>query len=195
MAIQKLTTVAELSSYLGIVNFYTSFVPSLSGICKPLFRLTQADVKWSWSRECQHAFDEVKRTLSSATVLTHFNPALLIGISGEASPIGLGTDSFPDGTKRPTAYLSKVLPSAERKYSQVDREALGIYYGCKMFYQYLHGRRFTLVTDHKNLTHIFSPSKQLPAYAISRIHSWSVYLSQFQYDVVYWNTKQLGKKI
>jgi len=99
---------------------------------------------------------------------------------------------YPDGTERPISYASKILTSAERRYSQIDREALGIYYGCKKYYKYLCGRKFILVTDHQPLVHIFAPSKQLPAYAASRIHGWSVYLSQFQFDVVHRKTKEHG---
>ena len=195
MAIQKPVNVSELSSFLGLVNFYRSFVPRFSAICEPLYRLTQKDTKWTWTQECQQAFDEIKRTLSSTEVLAHFDQSLPIGISCDASPVGLGVvlfHKYPDGTERPISYASKILSSAEKRYSQIDKEALGIYYGCKKYFQYLCGKKFILVTDHQPLVHIFSPTKQLPAYAASRINGWAVYLGQFQYEVVYRNTKQHG---
>jgi hypothetical protein len=195
VAIQKPNNVSELSSFLGLVNFYRSFVPRFSGLCEPLYRLTQKETKWQWTKECQTAFDEVKRTLASSEVLAHYDQTLPMGISCDASKVGLGIvlfHKYPDGTERPISYASKVLSPAEKKYSQIDKEALGIVYGIKKYFQFLCGTRFTLVTDHEPLVHIFGSKKGLPSYAATRVHNWSVFLSQFQFDIVYRNTKKHG---
>jgi len=41
----------------------------------------------------------------------------------------------------------------------------------------------TLVTDHKPLLAIFGPKTNLPTYVATRLHHWSLHLSQFQYDI------------
>jgi hypothetical protein len=195
VSIPKPDNVSKLMSFLGLVNFYRSFVPRFAGICEPLYNLTQKEVEWKWTDACQHAFEEVKRTLSSSEVLVHFNQQLPIGLSCDASPIGLGAvlfHIFPDGSERPIAYASKVLTPAERKYAQPDREALGIVFGVKKFYQYLCGNKFLLVTDQQPLSHVFGPKTQLPSYAATRVHGWCIFLSQFQFEVKYRNTRDHG---
>lgn len=61
----------------------------------------------------------------------------------------------PDGVERPITFISKVLSETERKYSAVVKEALEIYWAVKKLSQYLLGRHFKLVTDHKPLLAIF----------------------------------------
>ncbi len=187
--------VHDVSSFLGFINFYGKFIPSLADIAEPLYKLTRTGVKWSWTKSCQNAFREIKHKLSSSTVLAHFNPNLPIGISCDSSSIGVGIvlyHVYPDGTERPIFYASKILNETERRYSQVEKEGFAIIYGLKKFYKYLCGRKFILITDHKPLLTIFGPKMQLPVYVATRLHHWSLFLSQFQYDVFYRKSEHHG---
>jgi len=65
----------------------------------------------------------------------------------------------------------------------VEKEALAIIFGIKKFHQYIYGRKFKLVTDHKPLTTILSPKVGLPALAAAWIQRWVIMLSAYQYDI------------
>ena len=90
---------------------------------------------------------------------------------------------MPDGTERPIAYGSRTLTKAEKNYAQIDKEAAAIIFGIKKFHPYIYGRKFTLITDHKPLTTIFSPKSSLPALAAARLQRWAIILSAYQYEV------------
>ena len=84
---------------------------------------------------------------------------------------------MPDGMEHPVAYASRTLSSAEKKYAQVEKEALALIFAVKKFHQYLYGRVFTLVTDHKPLLVILGPTKGIPSLGASRLQRWAVLLS------------------
>ena len=48
--------VQELCSFLGLLNYYGMFVPNLSTILHPLYKLLQQGYQWKWTADCRHAF-------------------------------------------------------------------------------------------------------------------------------------------
>ena len=187
--------VSSLRSFLGQVQFYAKFLPNLATTLEPLYQLTKKTVKWSWGPTQQKAFQLVKDALCADTILAHFDPALTVGISCDASDVGVGCVLFhryPDGSERPVANASKTLTATQRKYSQIQKEALAIIFGLHKFHQFLYGRRFTLVTDHKPLIALFGPTKPIPSLAANRLARWALMLSQYDYSIEYRKTSHHG---
>ena len=189
------TDVASLRSFLGAVQFYGKFIPNLSTMTEPLTRLTRKGTAWTWSAEEQAAFQRLKNVLCEDTVLAHYDPNLEIGISCDASNVGIGTVLFhryPDGSERPIANVSKTLTPTQRRYSQIQKEALAVIFGLKKFHHFLYARHFILVTDHKPLVAMFGPTRGIPAMAANRLARWALTLSQYDYTVEYRATKDHG---
>ena len=68
----------------------------------------------------------------------------------DSSSTGLGAVLMQDD--KPVINASRTLSSTEREYSQIEKECLGIVFGCERFYQYLYAKDIVLVeTDHKPL--------------------------------------------
>ncbi|XP_045183417.2 uncharacterized protein K02A2.6-like [Mercenaria mercenaria] len=182
------TDVGTLKSYLGLLNYYGSFIPNLSTMLHPLHQLLRKGAKWEWSAECQEAFDRSKDELSGTGVLIHYDEQKPVILACDASAYGVGaviSHVMEDGTEKPIAYASRTLAPAERNYSQVEKEALGIVFGVKKFHKYLYGRKFSLLTDHTALTTIFGPTRGIPTLAASRLQRWAILLSGYQYDIKY----------
>ncbi|XP_054276356.1 uncharacterized protein K02A2.6-like [Macrosteles quadrilineatus] len=77
------------------------------------------------------------------------------------------------------------MSQSERRYAQVDREALSIIGGVKKFHNYLYGRHFEIRTDHKPLLGLFTVDKQTPNTLSPRMIRWSILLNGYDFDLVY----------
>ena len=157
-----------------------------------MYRSVQSGVAWTWSKQEDDAFTKLKSLLSTDTVLAHFDASIPIGIACNASNVGIGTTLFhryPDGSKRPIANVSKTLSKSQRNYSHIQKEALTIMFALKKFHQFLFGRKFILVTDHKPLITMFGLHKGIPSLAVNRFARWALFLSPFEHDIEYQKTK------
>ena len=182
------TNVQELRSFLGLLNYYGKFIPNLATLIHPLNSLLQHGKPWAWTKDCSQAFQQAKEALSSSSVLVHYDPSLPITLAGDASAYGIGaviSHILPDGSEKPIAFASRSLSSSERNYAQLEKEALSLIFGVKKFHQYLYGRKFKLITDHKPLTAILGSKKGIPSLAAARLQRWAILLSGYQYEIVF----------
>ena len=119
--------------FSGSLNFCAKFIPNFASITSPLWDLT-GDVEWKWTESEENAFREVKSCLTRAPVMAYFTPGLPTRIMTDASPVGLGAileQGQSDREYQPVYYASRKLTDTKSRYSQLEREALGVYWACK----------------------------------------------------------------
>jgi len=114
-----------------------------------------------WNAEQKSAFQTLKDKLSNACILGYYDISAKTKVIADASPVGLRAVLIQvQGTEENTrviCYASGNLSDVERRYSQAEKEALALVWGCERFHMYLYGIHFELLTDHKALEFIFSP--------------------------------------
>ncbi|XP_053548920.1 uncharacterized protein K02A2.6-like [Bombina bombina] len=179
---------SQLRSYLGLLNYYHCFLPQLAHTLHPLHQLLETNRSWLWSSECNKAFQESKNLLLCSRMLMHYDLQKPLMIACDASPYGLGavlSHTMPDGTDRPVAFASRSLTTAEKNYSQLDKEALAIVWAVKKFHNYIYGRQFTLLTDHKPLLTIFNPRKGISTTTAARLQRYALTLGAYHYCIKY----------
>ncbi|XP_018392965.1 PREDICTED: uncharacterized protein K02A2.6-like [Cyphomyrmex costatus] len=173
--------------FLGMVTYYSRFIPDVSTITYPLRKLLIKDSTFRWTKACEDAFLKLKNEISSDRILTPYNPELPLVITCDASPTGVAgmLSHVLNGIEKPIAFASRSLTSAERNYSQLDREALAIVFAINHFFMYVFGRKFKLITDNQPLTRIFHQNNKLPAMTSARLLRYASFLSRFDYEVEY----------
>jgi len=64
------TKVTKLRSFLGLVNYYCWFIKGYATIVTALINLLKKGRSWTWSQECQQAFDDLKKAIIEEPVLS-----------------------------------------------------------------------------------------------------------------------------
>ncbi|KAK3720683.1 hypothetical protein QZH41_003445 [Actinostola sp. cb2023] len=141
-------------------NYCSRSIKGYATITQPLRELTQ------WTTRHDHSLNQLKEALTNAPVTSYFDHDRDTEINVDASPVGLGAilaQSDPvTGEKKVVAYASRALTDVESRYSQTERKALGVIWGCEYFHLYVYGKPVTVVTDHKPLVTIFNDPKSKP---------------------------------
>ena len=185
----------QLKSFLGMISFYSSFVPEMRSMRGLLDDLEKKD-KFSWTAEHQVAFNKLKTVLQSDLLVTHFRPEVDIVVAADACEYGLGaviSHRFPNGTEKAIAHAGRTLTKAEQNYGQIEKEALALVFAVRKFHRYLYGRRFTLLTDHKPLLSIFGSKTGVSAHSANRLQRWELSLLSYDFRIEYRKTNHFGQ--
>ena len=176
----------ELHSFLGLSTYVSKWLPNLATIADPLWFLTKNDVRWHWDESEQESFDKIKQALVSN--IAYFRLDWKTQVTVDASPVGLGIvltqyDPNNPSDRQIVMYISRSLSRCERKYSQIEKEALAVVWALERLELYvLGGSEFELFCDNKAVTLIISnPLSKPPA----RIQRWELRLSPFNFKIIH----------
>jgi len=151
------TNTSEVRSFPGLTNYCSRYIQDYSTITFPLRQLTKVNTSFEWRDEHETAFQRLKHALTSSPILAHYSLNAKTRVVVDASPWAVGAVLLQEQTDksfRTVSYGSRSLTDTERKYGQIEKEALAIVFGCEHFHMYLFGRDFELETDHCPLEHI-----------------------------------------
>lgn len=154
-------SLADLRSFLGMVNRLGKFLPDIAEKTKPLRDLLHEDASWLWSEPQEEAFLNIKDLLCKTPVLTLYKPDAQLTLSTDASSFAPGAVLLQEenGKRRPVVYASRATTQMEQRYAQVEKEALAIVWACEHFRTYLVGKGFHIETDHKPLVPLFTTKR------------------------------------
>ena len=153
------TNTGELRQFLGMVNQLSKFSPFLADQSKPLRDLLSTKSRWVLEESQSTAFNKVKTAIGSSQVLGLYDPTNHTIVSGDASSYGLGAvlqQHQKNGELRPVAFISQSLSDTEKRYAQIEKEALALTWASERFQDYLIGLHYTIETDHKPLVPLLS---------------------------------------
>ncbi|XP_076925883.1 uncharacterized protein LOC143588858 [Bidens hawaiensis] len=111
--------------------------------------LLRKGVKYSWNEERENSFEELKKRLASAPILTLPSGSGGFQIYSDASKKGLGCVLIQHG--KVIAYASHQLKPYEVNYPTHDLELAAVLFALKIWRHYLYGETCDIFTDHKSL--------------------------------------------
>ena len=143
-------------SFLGLTEYYRKFIKDYGKIASPLTQLTSEKVDFKWGEKEEIAFRTLKEKLINPPVLIYpdFSQEMVLTTDACGNGIGAVLSQIQDKSERPIAYASRPLTDVEKKRFKdcaTGLELCVLEWGCKKFRQYLYGRKFKVITDHKAL--------------------------------------------
>ena len=82
-------------------------------------------------------------------------------------------------------YASQTLSDTERRYAQVEREALACVWGTLKMQQYVFGRHITIETDHKTLLGLLRETRAILPTSSGHVQRWALTLAGYDDSLVY----------
>ena len=120
----------EVHSFLGLAGYHRRFVKGFSKLALPLTHLNQKNNKFSWTPACEESFQELKRCLTTAPVVTISTGTTGFALYCDASKEGLGVVLMQHG--KVIAYASRQLKDYETRYPTHDLELATVVFTLKI---------------------------------------------------------------
>lgn len=177
----------EIRRFVAFCNYYRRFVPNFAEIAQPLNKLLKKKAKFDWTENQQYAFEKLRKTLMSPTVLQHPDFTQRFIISTDASNVACGAilSQNINGIERPIAYASKTFTPGEANKSTIEKELTAIHWAITYFKPYVYGRKFTVRTDHRPLAYLFGMKN--PTSKLTRMR---LDLEEFDFEIKYVKGKE-----
>lgn len=186
-----------VSRFIGMVNFYSKFIPKFSERSAALNKLRKKGVKFEWGKEQMDAFKDLKKCIIQPPILQtpDFEREFIVQSDGSSLAVGAVLLQEFDGERLPISYVSRettdeerarlpiafasrTLTEQERKYSAYEIECLAVVFALEKFRVYLEHKEFLLECDNEALTWLLAHTRQL-----GRIARWVIRISAFKFRV------------
>jgi len=165
---------------LGLCSYYRRFVAGFASIAAPLHALTRKNAVFRWTEEFDVAFRRLKRSLTTAPILSspRDDGSYVLDTNASNSGLGVVMSQPRDGEEKVILYASRLLSKAEHNYDITKKELLAVVYGLKQCRQYLFGRRVVVRTDHAALSWLRRTPEPMP-----QLTRWLTFIQEFSFDV------------
>ena len=164
---------------MGFFNFFREFINKFSEKTLFLTDKINKDNTFTWSNEDELSLSNLKHEILKEPVLKCYDPNKELTIETDASQRAVAAIITQEN--HPIAYLSKKLTKAQSRWSNIEREAYGIYWAITKLRRVLLGRSFVVHTDHKRLIFIFAKYSSIPTRTSARISRWALEIMPFDF--------------
>ena len=193
------TNGTELLRFLGLMNFFGSFIQDFAHRSKPLYEVLEGsgfnkkkpkrkpvkihDFDKKWGEAQKSAWKDLKDDLSNPQFLASPKDGASKKVMSDASDYGLGAVLLQEEENcwRPIGFASKKLKGAEVNYTTTEKECLAVVFALQKFRHYLQGGpTFEVVSDHHALKWLLSLKDPK-----GRLARWMMEIQDFDFKVVY----------
>ena len=158
------TLVKGVRSFLGHAGFYRLFIRDFSKVSKPLSNLLMQGVSFEFNEPCLHAFELLKKKLTSAPIVVAPDWNLSFELMCDASDFAVGAVLGERKEKVFYAiyYASRTLNDAQLNYATTEKELLAVVFAFDKFRPYRIGNKVIVFTDHSAIKYLMTKKDVKP---------------------------------
>jgi hypothetical protein len=146
------TSLSEIRTFFGLAGYYRRFILNFSKIMKPITELLKKENQYVWSNACNEAFKNLKKLLTTLSVLAQPDTDKSFDVYYDASDTGFGCVLMQED--RVISYSSRQLRCHKEHYPTHDLELAAVVIALQTWHHYLLGNVVHIYTDHKSLKYI-----------------------------------------
>ena len=123
------TDKCKVMRFIGMAGCYRKFCCNFSVVAEPLASLLQKREKFTWSEECQQAFEKIKSLLLLAPVLKAPDFEKPFKLQVDASDVGIRAillQESQQGNDHPVSYYSRKFNNHQANCSTSEKEAFAL---------------------------------------------------------------------
>ena len=121
MELEPPKTIKEVQSLNGKIAALNRFVSKATDKCLPFFCTLRKS--FEWTDECQKAFEELKKYLSSPPLLSLSKPGEELYLYLAISQVVVSAASVreEDGCQKPVHFISQAFQGVDERYPQMEK--------------------------------------------------------------------------
>ena len=180
---------ANLRALLGFTGFLRDHVRHYADLAAPLDAIRNQKGLITWNDNMRTHFQLLKQAIAHAPWLQHPDYNKRWAVATDASYLGVGGVLYQPADGEDVALItpynivaicSKKLGESQQCYHPYKKELWGVVYCLLKFHVYIYLVKFTVVTDHKPLVHLF---KQV---GLSKaLFEWLHVILGYTFDIVH----------
>ncbi|XP_052177535.1 uncharacterized protein LOC127791591 [Diospyros lotus] len=168
----------DVQSLIGQVAALSRFISKATDKCIPFFNTLRKAQGFSWSEECELAFQQLKEYMGQAPLLSKPRDGeklvIYLGVSAHALSAALVREE--EGVQYPVYYISKRLVDAETRYTSMEKLAYCLVIASRKLRPYFQAHQIDVLTKYPLRQILQKPDTS------GRLLKWAIELAQFDLE-------------
>jgi len=177
----KPMTAKTLMSFIGLAGYFRRHIRDFARLEQPMrimLSISKRTKRFVWTEEGERSYEAMKKAICACPKLYFPNTTGAVCLHTDASDYGIGAYLFQivDEVEQPVAFLSRSLKKEQLRWSTPEKECYAIFLSFEKFKHLIQHIKFTLRTDHKNLTYLNLAGSD-------KVMRWKLLIQQYNFDI------------